>query len=527
MFDHVINTKLCWWFSFVIMSTISIQTQSSIAGGGFLPDPFLELTGAVTTPAIEKANKTDSTCVSNGALVGSIIGTFLLSVLIGFLTWLTYLRPKFQELHDKHLNKNSKLGHIQHHKPFIVSSSSSSFTPTRKKKFNDDNQINSLPLDVTTHKFGTFPFRHSQTSSINSHYNRIDWLNRNSSSFRSVNIDQDFEMLDIELLDPKFGGLNFSVTGNMRAGIFVKELLDQGLTQARTKLNSLKIGDRIMALTVCFNSIVYEDALTILSYASPYPVILRIQRPAKETRINGTTENRSITTNTPSKVKWRDEFDHYDNDTPQNRSFNQQNVPPQPPPIILLPSTPKHSRPPSTPQNRSSSKKIHRNSNTQPRMNSKFSPTNRGNRMKTPSNSVLAASGATTKRCSKNHRKYRCKVQDNQRILTNQMMLVSTGLTGKLPDKTIPTTPSTTKRSGKIATDDLNSYFRYKGDTPGVIEPFTEIDDNPEQADMPYYDSPYDYFHDDPVPQYQYLNQSHLQPNITLPTESLTAITPN
>jgi hypothetical protein len=34
------------------------------------------------------------------------------------------------------------------------------------------------------------------------------------------------------------------------------------------------IGDRIMALTVCFESIVYEDALTILSYASPYPVYI-------------------------------------------------------------------------------------------------------------------------------------------------------------------------------------------------------------------------------------------------------------
>ena len=36
----------------------------------------------------------------------------------------------------------------------------------------------------------------------------------------------------------------------------------------------LCIGDRIIALTVCFESIVYEDALTILSYASPYPVII-------------------------------------------------------------------------------------------------------------------------------------------------------------------------------------------------------------------------------------------------------------
>jgi hypothetical protein len=39
-------------------------------------------------------------------------------------------------------------------------------------------------------------------------------------------------------------------------------------------LFSRLIGDRIIALTVCFESIVYEDALTILSYASPYPVFL-------------------------------------------------------------------------------------------------------------------------------------------------------------------------------------------------------------------------------------------------------------
>lgn len=38
----------------------------------------------------------------------------------------------------------------------------------------------------------------------------------------------------------------------------------------------LYLGDRIMALTVCFKSIVYEDALTILSYASPYPVELTL-----------------------------------------------------------------------------------------------------------------------------------------------------------------------------------------------------------------------------------------------------------
>ncbi|CAF0965649.1 unnamed protein product [Adineta ricciae] len=506
------------------MSTVSVQTQSSVIGGGFLSDPFLELTGSVTTPAIQKSNRTDLTCVSNGALVGSIIGTLLLSLLVGFLTWLVYLRPKFRELHEKYSHQDSKSAHAQL-QPFVVSSS---LTLERKKKADDEYKANPFPLDITAQKFGTFPFRHSQTSSLNSHYYRIDGLHRNSASFRSVNIDKDFEMVDVELLDPKFGGLNFSITGNMRAGIYIKEMLDKNSSEVQTKANTLRIGDRIMALTVCFDSIVYEDALTILSYASPYPVILRIQRPSNGTKVNVITENRSMVPNTtPSKVKWQDDFDHYDNDTPLNRSVAQKN-PPLPMPITVLPSTPKQNRPPLTPQTRSSAKKVRRNANTQPRMANKFSPSNKGNRIKTSSNSVFAASGATTKRSNNNLRKYRSKIQDNQSTLPNQIMLMSTGLTGKLPRKTTSTTPLTNKRSVKTVTDAVNTYLRHKNDAPGVIEPPTELNENLETTNTPYYDSPYDYFNEDPILQYQYLHQSHVkQTNHGLGTESLTAITPN
>lgn len=45
-------------------------------------------------------------------------------------------------------------------------------------------------------------------------------------------------MIDIELLDPTFCGLNFSITGNMRAGIFVKEILEKETSQGCLKLNS-------------------------------------------------------------------------------------------------------------------------------------------------------------------------------------------------------------------------------------------------------------------------------------------------
>ena len=44
--------------------------------------------------------------------------------------------------------------------------------------------------------------------------------------------------MDIELLNPTFCGLNFSITGNMRAGIFVKEIIDKETSEGTMKLNS-------------------------------------------------------------------------------------------------------------------------------------------------------------------------------------------------------------------------------------------------------------------------------------------------
>ena len=75
------------------------EAQSSMVGGvNFLNDPFLDAGSGAISPAVQKSNKPDSSCVSNGALAGSIIGTLLLSALIAFLTWLVYIRPKFQGL---------------------------------------------------------------------------------------------------------------------------------------------------------------------------------------------------------------------------------------------------------------------------------------------------------------------------------------------------------------------------------------------------------------------------------------------
>lgn len=50
-------------------------------------------------------------------------------------------------------------------------------------------------------------------------------------------------------------------------------------------------GDRILGITISFENTVYEDALTILSYASPYPVQLQIQKKQQKSDSDVTGED--------------------------------------------------------------------------------------------------------------------------------------------------------------------------------------------------------------------------------------------
>lgn len=79
------------------------------------------------------------------------------------------------------------------------------------------------------------------------------------------------EIKVVSLRSHDFTGLGFNICGNMRDGIFIKDVLHRGPAFESGKLSS---GDRINSVTISFEHMVYEDALTILSYASPYEVII-------------------------------------------------------------------------------------------------------------------------------------------------------------------------------------------------------------------------------------------------------------
>ncbi|XP_022329422.2 uncharacterized protein LOC111128213 [Crassostrea virginica] len=85
----------------------------------------------------------------------------------------------------------------------------------------------------------------------------------------------DPEIASCWLHSQDFVGLGFNIAGSMRDGIFVSQVHNRG---PAVESGIFRVGDRIMSVTVSFENMVYEDALTILSYASPYPVKITLQK---------------------------------------------------------------------------------------------------------------------------------------------------------------------------------------------------------------------------------------------------------
>ncbi|CAG2176394.1 unnamed protein product, partial [Oppiella nova] len=107
------------------------------------------------------------------------------------------------------------------------------------------------------------------------------------------------ERLEVELIGHDFTGLGFNICGNMRDGIFVKDVLHRGPAN-ESKL--VKAGDRIVSVCVSFESMVFEDAVAILSYASPYNVKIELQKgshyPIVDRFTNTLNANKNLTSNT-------------------------------------------------------------------------------------------------------------------------------------------------------------------------------------------------------------------------------------
>lgn len=75
----------------------------------------------------------------------------------------------------------------------------------------------------------------------------------------------------MSLTGSDFTGLGIEIYGGLKEGIFVKKVSSRGPASG-----IVNTGDRITGLTIDFRHIVLEDAISILSYASPYNVQLEL-----------------------------------------------------------------------------------------------------------------------------------------------------------------------------------------------------------------------------------------------------------
>ena len=75
----------------------------------------------------------------------------------------------------------------------------------------------------------------------------------------------------IGLRGSDFTGLGIELCGGLKEGIFVRKVMPQGPASGL-----VNVGDKITSITIDFNHLVLEDAVAILSYASPYNVQLEL-----------------------------------------------------------------------------------------------------------------------------------------------------------------------------------------------------------------------------------------------------------
>ncbi|PAV82162.1 hypothetical protein WR25_19254 [Diploscapter pachys] len=106
-------------------------------------------------------------------------------------------------------------------------------------------------------------------------------------AFSTEHLNEVDAKIGVQLNPDDIGGLGFNIKGNVAEGIFVKNVMPKSPAE---ESGNIITGDRIKSLTINFENMVYEDAVTLLSYASPYKVKLELERRLDEPTSDGKLE---------------------------------------------------------------------------------------------------------------------------------------------------------------------------------------------------------------------------------------------
>ncbi|KAI9552138.1 hypothetical protein GHT06_022475 [Daphnia sinensis] len=198
-------------------------------------------------------------CFTSSSIVGAVLGTFFstavaLALLVFLLWWIYYRRtPNGADRQGKGAR--------------VVESGSGFDNPCFEANPNSDVVDGGKP-----EKFG------QKQDAQSTSWTPLRFFGANKNE-KKRSMDDSFisepERVSVQLRGHDFTGLGFNVTGNMRDGIFIKDILNRGPAFESGKIAP---GDRILNVTISFRHVVYEDALTILSYASPYDVTMELEK---------------------------------------------------------------------------------------------------------------------------------------------------------------------------------------------------------------------------------------------------------
>ncbi|CAG9808765.1 unnamed protein product [Chironomus riparius] len=188
-------------------------------------------------------------CYGGGSIVGAIFGTIAVIALLGVLAWWIYKKYFLKHQKDTKLVPDDDPENAKHE-----------FAFDNLAFKGDGNKLNAnwtLPKNAT----------------INDKRKPVDDSYAGMPAPRLVS-----------LKGSDFTGLGIEVYGGLKDGIFVKKIAPQGPASGH-----INIGDRITSLTIDFRHIVQEDAMTLLSYASPYNVQLELINGNNKLRSSGSS----------------------------------------------------------------------------------------------------------------------------------------------------------------------------------------------------------------------------------------------
>lgn len=213
---------------------------------------------AVTFCLISYVNAQEEieTCYGPGSIVGAIIGTLLITIAL-FATSVLLYKMYWRSRKGKHLVLVADAENPGDQYAF----DNPCFREATPIKHNIHDEKNSSKLDKNRWLGWNplNPFGGQKNEKVTS----LDDSYINDSHLKVVT-----------LKSHDFTGLGFNICGNMRDGIFVKDVLHRGPAFESGCINS---GDRIDSVCISFRNMVFEDALTILSYASPYEVQVQVE----------------------------------------------------------------------------------------------------------------------------------------------------------------------------------------------------------------------------------------------------------